>query len=101
MPPLSGLQRDVFAMYRRALRMAARKDPAKRADWTTFIRYTFRTRATSVGPRDIGAIEYLLRQGRKQLELYESPSVRDCSVTSEMHAWEEARRRRRKEEGER
>ncbi|TRM60672.1 hypothetical protein BD626DRAFT_504850 [Schizophyllum amplum] len=98
MPPLSGLQREVSALYRRALRMAARKDPAKRADWSTFVRYTFRTRAESVGPRDVGAIEYLMRQGRKQLELYEEESVRNCSVTSEMRAWDDAQRRRSPQE---
>lgn len=31
----------------------------------------------SIGKRDFGAIEYVLRKGHRQLEIYEDPGIRD------------------------
>ncbi|KAH9922785.1 uncharacterized protein BXZ73DRAFT_51194 [Epithele typhae] len=84
----SGLQKDVLSLYRRALRMVSTKPEHAQSRFRTFVRYTFRTEATSVSPRDIGAIEFLLRRGRRQLELYENPKVTDCFVSPEMYEWD-------------
>ncbi|KAJ3522472.1 hypothetical protein NM688_g8869 [Phlebia brevispora] len=90
----SGLQKDVFALYRRALRMAHTKPASTQDKFRLFVRYTFRTQASSVSPRDVAAIEHLLRKGRRQLETYEDDKVRDCWVSTEMREWEAREGRR-------
>lgn len=67
--------------------MVNAKPPAVQSKFRLFVRYTFKTQATAVSPRDIAAIEHLLRRGRRQLEMYEDPKVRDCFVTTEMLHW--------------
>jgi succinate dehydrogenase assembly factor 1 len=57
------------------------------------VQHHFRSRQ-NVSPRDVNTIEYLLRQGKRQIELWGSKSIRDCFVTEEMKAWAEQRRRR-------
>ncbi|EJF63422.1 hypothetical protein DICSQDRAFT_55520 [Dichomitus squalens LYAD-421 SS1] len=83
----SGLQKDVLSLYRRALRMANSKPLAAQPKFRLFVRYTFKTEAASISPRDIATIEHRLRRGRRQLEMYEDPKVRDCFVSSEMVQW--------------
>lgn len=67
--------------------MVKNKPPTSQTQFRLFVRYTFKTQATSVSPRDIAAIEHMLRRGRRQLEMYEDPNVRDCLVSSEMLHW--------------
>ena len=67
--------------------MANSKPPVAQPKFRLFVRYTFKTQAASISPRDIAAIEHLLRRGRRQLETYEDPKVRDCFVSSEMVQW--------------
>ncbi|KAF8903156.1 hypothetical protein CPB84DRAFT_1678322 [Gymnopilus junonius] len=84
----SGLQKEVLQLYRRrALRMAKNKPEAVRPKFNLFVRYTFRTNASKVSPRNISYIEHLLRQGKKQVEQYEDPAVKDCFVSKEMTEW--------------
>ncbi|KAI0720492.1 hypothetical protein C8T65DRAFT_567705 [Cerioporus squamosus] len=83
----SGLQREVLALYRRALRMVNTKPAASQPRFKLYVRYTFKTQASSVSPRDISAIEHMLRKGRRQLEMYEDPQVRDCFVSNDMVQW--------------
>jgi len=64
-----------------------------RAKFDILIRYTFRTQAASVNSRQISGIEYLLRKGKRQLETYEAPLVKDCYVSREMKEWNETFRR--------
>ena len=73
----------------RALRLVNSKPQYSQPKFRLFVRYTFRTQAASVSPRDIAAIEHMLRRGRRQLEMYEDPNVRDCFVSSEMLQWGE------------
>jgi len=89
----SGLQKDVLNLYKRALRIARTKPAETRGKFDILIRYTFRTQASSVGPRQINAIEHLLRKGQRQLEIYEVPSVKDCYVSQQMREWNRAFRR--------
>ncbi|KAJ5084334.1 hypothetical protein NUU61_008913 [Penicillium alfredii] len=59
MARLSGLQREVLSLYRQCLR-EIRKKPVR-----------------SVSKKDFGAVEYLLRKGHRQLEMYASPGIRN------------------------
>ncbi|KLO04765.1 hypothetical protein SCHPADRAFT_840230 [Schizopora paradoxa] len=84
----SGLQREVLALYRRALRIASKKPAVSQDKFRTFFRYNFHVNAQSISPRNINAIEHLLRKGRRQLEQLEDPAVTDCWVGNEMKEWE-------------
>jgi len=85
----SGLQRDVLALYRRALRMVKTKPESTQPKFLLFVRYNFHHNATSVSPRDVSVIEHLLRVGTRQLEMYEDPGVKDCFVSTDMLSWQE------------
>ncbi|OCH86397.1 hypothetical protein OBBRIDRAFT_797240 [Obba rivulosa] len=83
----SGLQKEVFSLYRRALRMVNLKPEQARQKFLLYVRYTFKSQAAAVPPRNISAIEHMLRRGRRQLEMYEDSKVRDCWVSKEMLEW--------------
>ncbi|KAH9891649.1 hypothetical protein C8Q73DRAFT_81518 [Cubamyces lactineus] len=91
----SGLQREVLSLYRRALRMVNTKPPAAQPKFRLFVRYSFKTQAAAVSPRDVSTIEHLLRRGRRQIEMYEDPKVRDCWVSSDMVQWGEKNKGKR------
>jgi len=55
-----------------------------------FTRYHFRGRGGTVSPRNITAIEYMVRQGMKQVEMFENPAIKDCWVTDDMRKWDTA-----------
>ncbi|KAH9989705.1 hypothetical protein BJV74DRAFT_878144 [Russula compacta] len=84
----SGLQKEILALYRRALRMVRTKPPSSREHFRLFVRYNFKTQAAAVSPRNVGVIEHLMRRGKRQLEMYENPAVKDCWVSQEMRNWE-------------
>ncbi|KAG6837629.1 hypothetical protein H0H93_006150 [Arthromyces matolae] len=84
----SGLQKEVLALYRRALRMVNSKPESTRPKFLLFVRYSFHTNASSISPRNVSAIEHVLRKGVRQIEMYESAAVKDCWVSDEMLAWE-------------
>lgn len=65
------------------------------AKFALFVRYMFHTQASLVSPHNITAVEHLLRRGRGQIELYESPSVSDCHVSQAMKDWEQRHRKDR------
>jgi len=104
----SGLQKEVLALYRRyatierecklldeshsALRMVRTKPALTQPKFLLFLRYTFHTQASSVSPRNVTAIEHLLRRGKRQLEMYEQPSVKDCQISQTMRDWEKSQR---------
>ena len=68
--------------------MAHNKPPLSRPKFSLFVRYTFKTQSSSISPRDVAATEHLLREGKRQIEVYEDPKVRDCWVSQEMRDWE-------------
>ncbi|KAJ5172294.1 hypothetical protein N7492_004887 [Penicillium capsulatum] len=97
MARLSGLQRDVLSLYRKCLR-EIRSKPAVSRGYTWGVvegrELTYRTGVSSQFPticpvsaefqkhrsvhkKDFGAIEYLLRKGQRQLEMYASPGIRN------------------------
>lgn len=65
-----------------------------RPKFRLFVRYSFKTQTESISPRDVSAIEHLLRKGRRQLETYEDAGVRDIWVSNTMREWEEEGGRR-------
>ncbi|KAK4168801.1 complex 1 protein-domain-containing protein [Cladorrhinum sp. PSN259] len=73
---LSGLQKEVLSLYRQCLRECRKKPEATRMHFRSFARNEFENN-TAIDKRDFGAIEFLLRKGRRQLEMYASPGVKD------------------------
>ncbi|KAK1705568.1 hypothetical protein BDP67DRAFT_416176 [Colletotrichum lupini] len=77
---LSGLQREVLALYRQCIREIRKKPEVTflqrlrlACEMTEFERYI------TVDKRDFSVVEHLLRKGRRQLETYSSPSIKDIS----------------------
>ncbi|KGO76656.1 Complex 1 LYR protein [Penicillium italicum] len=71
MARLSGLQRDVLSLYRKCLREIRNKpevDVGYRAEFQKHL---------SVNKKDFSTVEYLLRKGHRQLELYATPGIRN------------------------
>ena len=40
-----------------------------------------------MSPRDVGTVEFMLRRGRRMVEVWGDPRVRDCWVSEEMREW--------------
>ena len=75
MARLSGLQRQVLALYRAFLRAARVKSPEARAPFVALVRQEFdRQRVLPKG--NTAAIEYLLRRGQRQLAVLSSSGVK-------------------------
>lgn len=68
--------------------MVRTKPPSSRDNFRLFVRYNFKTQAATGSPRNIGVVEYLIRRGKRQLDMYENPAVKDCWVSQEMRDWE-------------
>ncbi|RDI76378.1 hypothetical protein Vi05172_g13639 [Venturia inaequalis] len=76
MPRLSGIQRDVLSLYRKCMR-AANKKPAETKDkFKDFTRSEFR-KHLELNKKDFSTIEFLLRKGNRQLEIYEDPGIKN------------------------
>ena len=75
---MSGLQKDVLALYRKVLRVVKAKDLNLKDKKTTldFAKKEFRKRAKTVGRSDFRMIEFCLRDGHKRLRLLEMPNVK-------------------------
>ncbi len=82
MPRLSGLQRDVLALYRDFHRVLRSKQPAVRDTTWAYVQQRFRADAQALRRSDVSLIEYRVRQGRKQLETIKSPGFSGFSTTS-------------------
>ncbi|KAJ1945044.1 hypothetical protein FBU59_002429 [Linderina macrospora] len=68
---LSGLQKDVLRLYRDCLRADTRPR------FYAFTRREFEKNIGAMKRTDVKAIEYLMRIGRRRLEQYRNPNVRD------------------------
>lgn len=73
---LSGLQKEVVSLYRSCLRESRKKPKATRHNFEVFARSEF-DKNLSIDKRDFAAVEFLLRKGRRQLDLYSVPSIKD------------------------
>ncbi|KAJ6044637.1 hypothetical protein N7499_007139 [Penicillium canescens] len=92
MARLSGLQRDVLSLYRKCLREIRKKPTVgifqphsvshlivlqeSRPNFKAHARAEFQ-KHLSVNKKDFSAVEYLLRKGHRQLEMYASPGIRN------------------------
>ncbi|KAK0746240.1 complex 1 protein-domain-containing protein [Schizothecium vesticola] len=76
---LSGLQKEILSLYRQCLRECRKKPDASRSHFKTFARNEF-DKNMSLDKRDFAAIEFLLRKGRRQLDMYASPGVKDIKT---------------------
>ncbi|KAH8815379.1 complex 1 protein-domain-containing protein [Xylogone sp. PMI_703] len=76
----SGLQKEVLALYRNCLRESRKKPDVSltntRKHFESFARKEFE-KGLNVDRKDFSTIEYLLRRGRRQLEMYSSPGIKD------------------------
>ncbi|KIN03979.1 hypothetical protein OIDMADRAFT_18120, partial [Oidiodendron maius Zn] len=72
----SGLQREVLSLYRKCLRESRKKPANARPHFESFARTEFRKNIT-VDRRDFAAVEYLLRKGQRQFEMYSSPGIKN------------------------
>ncbi|CAK7224146.1 hypothetical protein SCUCBS95973_005420 [Sporothrix curviconia] len=75
-PRLSGLQREVLSLYRQCLRASRTKPEDARARFEEYARTEF-VKHRGLEKRDFGAIEFLLRKGRRQLEVFSSAGITD------------------------
>lgn len=67
----SGLQKDVLSLYRNLLKAARLQQfPAVRDSLKELVKREFKVKATEIGQRNVQAVEYELRIGRKKLEFY-------------------------------
>lgn len=87
MQRVSGLQKDVFALYRALLRSARKKDNESR-DLYKFVRNEFRTKALNISRTDFKLIEHSLRHGYKQKKLLEMPGTSFAQATTARHSTE-------------
>ncbi|KAF2112407.1 complex 1 protein-domain-containing protein [Lophiotrema nucula] len=79
MAKLTGLQRDVIALYRQCLKAVREKPADTRENFRAFARSEFH-KNQGVNKKDFGTIEYLLRQGRRKLETYQDPGIRNITT---------------------
>ncbi|THX95008.1 hypothetical protein D6C77_07787 [Aureobasidium pullulans] len=78
MARLSGLQREVLSLYRKCLRETRKKPTVldfPKADAVS--RRTEFREHQNYDKKDFSAIEYMLRKGQRQLEIYSSPGIRN------------------------
>ncbi|KAK8143897.1 hypothetical protein MY1884_006580 [Beauveria asiatica] len=73
---LSGLQKEVLALYRHCLRESRKKPEATRPHFQAFVRSEF-AKSRDIDKRDFAAIEFLLRKGKRQLQVYSSNGIKD------------------------
>ncbi|KAK0530450.1 hypothetical protein OC842_003919 [Tilletia horrida] len=106
--PYSQLQRNVFALYRKAYRLIRTKPEDTQYHFLLYLRHAFKHPVHgggAVSKRDFGAIEHLLRKGERTVEqVFADRGVRAVHlpgyVIEEVRREQEERERRRKEEKE-
>ncbi|KAJ5789348.1 uncharacterized protein N7518_006359 [Penicillium psychrosexuale] len=76
MARFSGLQRDVLSLYRKCLREIRNKPEDSRINFRNYARAEFQ-KYMAVNKKDFNTVEYLLRKGHRQLELYATPGIRN------------------------
>lgn len=73
---LSGLQRDVLHSYRQWVRMVYTKPIENRPHFLKYIHSEF-DKYRDLKRKDFTTIEYLLRMGRRKLQMLSQPNVKD------------------------
>ena len=77
---VSGLQREVLALYRSVIRVAREKEAAGHAGFVASARTAFRQQAESTNGRNFQKVEYMVRRGHKQLKLLGDPQVKSVKM---------------------
>ncbi|ORY88478.1 hypothetical protein BCR35DRAFT_301629 [Leucosporidium creatinivorum] len=88
---VTGLQRQVYSLYKRSLKMIASKPLETRPGWFAFVSHQFRHPTLGGGLRrkDVGAIEYYLRRGEKMLEQFQSTGAKSVSIPEGSEEWKQ------------
>jgi len=71
----SGLQKQVLTLYRKCLRAALAKPPEVRPKAVEYVRTEFRAGARDVKRSQFRTIEFMIRQGEKQLKMLSRPGA--------------------------
>ncbi|KAM3341053.1 succinate dehydrogenase assembly factor 1, mitochondrial [Capsicum galapagoense] len=79
---LSGMQKQVLALYRGFLRAARSKPAEERKQIESVVCSEFRKNSKQVDRKNFIYIEYLLRRGKKQLDQLKSPDTVGLSSLS-------------------
>ena len=74
-PKLSGLQKQVLALYREFLRAARAKSTEDRKQIELIVSEQFRRNLTQVDRKNFLYIEHLLRRGKHQLDQLKNPAT--------------------------
>ncbi|KAK8952709.1 hypothetical protein KSP40_PGU018755 [Platanthera guangdongensis] len=77
---LSGMQRQVLALYRGFLRSARMKNLKERQRIVSVISSEFRHNAKNVDRKNFQCIEYLLQRGKRQLKQLDNSSTISLST---------------------
>ncbi|KAK6497854.1 hypothetical protein TWF481_012254 [Arthrobotrys musiformis] len=78
----TGLQREVLSLYRSCLRAVYRKPIDSRTHFKSFVAREFRKHATEVDRKDFDTVEFLLRKGKRQLEVYGDPNIKRMTTAA-------------------
>ncbi|GAA5835845.1 hypothetical protein JCM5353_003369 [Sporobolomyces roseus] len=86
---ITGLQRQIYSLYKRSLEMVRSKPLENRPAFYNFVVHQFRHPAAGGGlkRKDVQAIEHLLRKGEKQLDSYSSSGVKNIKLPSDAQEW--------------
>ncbi|XP_077251712.1 LYR family of Fe/S cluster biogenesis protein [Tasmannia lanceolata] len=79
MTKLSGMQKQVLALYRGFLRAARSKAPEDRRRIESIVSAEFRRNSKSIDKKNFIYIEYLLRRGNKQIDQIKDPDTQGIS----------------------
>lgn len=78
MAKLSGLQKDVIHLYRQSVRLCYKKPIDKRLHFLNYVHNEFH-KNDYLKRKDFTTVEYLLRVGKKKVEMLADPSVKDIN----------------------
>ncbi|KAK6510997.1 hypothetical protein TWF506_010083 [Arthrobotrys conoides] len=78
----TGLQREVLSLYRSCLRAVYHKPIDSRTHFKSFVTQEFRKYATEVERKDFDTVEFLLRKGKRQLEVYGDPNIKRMTTAA-------------------
>ncbi|KAF3927051.1 hypothetical protein AA313_de0200555 [Arthrobotrys entomopaga] len=76
----TGIQREVLSLYRQCLQAIQLKPLESRNHFKTFVSGEFRRYAVQVDRKDFDTIEFLLRKGKRQLEVYSDPNIKRMTL---------------------
>lgn len=76
MARLSGLQREVFKLYRVCIRALKTKPEQNREHWRVYIRQEF-GKHQHIPKKLFSVIEHLIRVGHRRFEMYLNPNIKD------------------------